>query len=112
MNRIVLVGRLVKDPERKDITEQEKTLAKFVLAVERPFRNSEGERIADFIPVVVWGRKAEVACDYLKKGMLISLTGRLHTSAYEDKEGNKKYRYEVIADEFQFVERKPEDKVI
>lgn len=112
MNRIVLVGRLTKDPERKIIEENGKTVTRFILAVDRPYKNGKGDRDVDFIPVVLWGRKAELVCEYMTRGQMISLSGRLQTGSYEDKEGRRKYIAEVIADEFQFVgSKKIEDKV-
>lgn len=104
MNRIVLVGRLVKDPETKITEESGKVLTRIVLAVDRTFKNSNGEREVDFIPVILWGRRAEVISTYMKKGRLISVAGRLQIRKYEDQEGNNKYITEVVADEFQFLD--------
>lgn len=106
MNRIVLMGRLTKDPEKKELESMGKCICKFTLAVRRPFRSSEGERSADFIPVTIWGKSAETAAEYLFKGSLVTISGRLQTKSYEDKEGNRKFFFEVIADEFQFAESK------
>ena len=63
----------------------------------------DGTRKADLIPVTIWGRKAEVICKYMTKGSYISLSGRLRTGSYEDKDGNKKYIAEVVAEDFKFV---------
>lgn len=112
MNRIVLVGRLTKDPEMKIFEETKKMVAKFILAVERPFKNSEGERETDFIPVAFWGKKAEVISKHFEKGRLISITGRLQTGSYEDKDGKKIYVAEIIADEFQFIDGKKVEEVV
>lgn len=109
MNRIVLVGRLTRDPETKILEDSEKVLAKFTLAVDRGYKNSNGEKEVDFIPVVFWGKKAEIISKYLKKGKLISLTGRLRTRTYEDKESNKRFIAEVVADEFGFIDSKKEE---
>lgn len=106
MNRIVLVGRLVKDPEMKVFEDSGKAVTRFILAVERTYKNTEGEREADFIPVVFWGKKAEILNEHLSKGRLISVTGRLQTGSYDDKEGKRKYIAEVVADEFQFISAK------
>lgn len=70
------------------------------------FRLPDGIREADFIPIKVWGKKAEVIVKYMKKGSLITLSGRLRTGSYEDKEGNRKYIAEVIAEDFKFLENK------
>lgn len=103
MNKIVLLGRLIKDPELRYIEEGDKVLTKFIIAVERNFKSADGTRKSDLIPVTIWGKKAEVVCKYMKKGSYISLSGRLRTGSYEDKEGNKKYIAEVIAEDFKFV---------
>lgn len=114
MNRIVLLGRLARDPETKVIEEKEKVVTKIVLAVDRGYKNQNGEREVDFIPVVLWGKRAEIVSQYLTKGNLITVSGRLQTRTYEDKEGKKRYISEVVADEFQFVEGKkmePEEAI-
>lgn len=103
MNKIVLVGKLIKDPELKTIESGEKVFVRFILAVDRNFKSADGTRKADLIPVTMWGRKAEVVCKYMTKGSSISLSGRLRTSSYEDKDGNKKYRAEVVAEDFKFI---------
>lgn len=103
MNKILLVGRLVKDPELK-LYNDDKKVARFTLAVERNYKEANGERKADFIPVCVWGRRAELICNYLHKGSLVTLSGRLRTSMQEDKDGNKRYMYEVVGEDFKFSE--------
>ncbi|WP_026885236.1 single-stranded DNA-binding protein [Clostridium beijerinckii] len=106
MNKIILLGRLVKDPELRHTENGDKIYAKFTIAVQRNFRLPDGIREADFIPIKVWGKKAEVIVKYMKKGSLITLSGRLRTGSYEDKEGNRKYIAEVIAEDFKFLENK------
>lgn len=106
MNRIVLVGRLIKDPETKTFEENSKIVTKFILAVDRPFKNVEGVRETDFIPVVLWGRRAEIVSEYMSKGSMISVSGRLQTGSYDDKEGKRRYTAEILADEFQFIDSK------
>lgn len=103
MNKIVLLGRLIKDPELRTVESGEKVFTKFIIAVDRNFKSADGTRKADLIPVTVWGKKAEVICRYMKKGSYISLSGRLRTGSYEDKEGNKKYIAEVVAEDFKFI---------
>ena len=103
MNKIVLLGKLIKDPELKTIENGEKSFTRFIIAVDRNFKSADGTRKADLIPVTIWGRKAEVICKYMTKGSYISLSGRLRTGSYEDKEGNKKYIAEVVAEDFKFV---------
>lgn len=112
MNRIVLVGRLTKDSETKVIEGNEKVVTRFVLAVDRTFKNASGERETDFIPVVMWGKRGEIVSEYMTKGRMISVSGRLQTGSYEDKEGKKKYIADVIADEFQFVDSKKAEENI
>ena len=107
MNKIVLMGRIIKDPELRVLEESEKMVTKFIIAVERNFKGSDGTRKSDLIPVVMWGRKAEVLCEYGRKGTLLSLSGRLRTGSYEDRDGNKKYIAEVIAEDFKFIQNKP-----
>ena len=103
MNKIVLLGKLIKDPELKMIEEGEKVFTRFIIAVDRSFKSADGTRKADLIPVTMWGRKAEVVCKYMRRGSIISLSGRLKTGSYEDKVGNKKYIAEVVAEDFKFV---------
>ena len=103
MNKIILLGRLIRDPELRTVESGDKVYTKFIIAVERNFKSVDGTRKADLIPVMVWGKKAEVICRYLKKGSSISLSGRLRTGSYEDKNGNKRYIAEVIAEDFKFI---------
>ncbi|NLZ48727.1 MAG: single-stranded DNA-binding protein [Clostridiales bacterium] len=106
MNRIVLIGRLTKDPEKRVLDDSGKVLARFIIAVEREYKNANGEREADFIPIIVWGKKAEVAAEYLTKGSLISVSGRLCNRIIEDGQGGRKYISEVVADTLQFLDLK------
>ena len=103
MNKIVLLGKLIRDPELRTLEDGNKVFTRFIIAVDRNFKAQDGTRKADLIPVTLWGRKAEVVCQYMKKGSYISLSGRLRTGSYEDKEGNKKYIAEVVAEDFKFV---------
>lgn len=102
MNKIVLLGKLIKDPELRRL-ENDKVFTRFIIAVDRSFKSQEGIRKADLIPITVWGRKAEVICQYMKKGSYISLSGRLNTRSYDDKDGVKRYISEVVAEDFKFV---------
>ncbi|MFT8314146.1 MAG: single-stranded DNA-binding protein [Clostridium sp.] len=111
MNKVLLVGRLVRDPELKHIESNGKEVSNFTIAVNRNFVNSKGEREADFVPVVVWGKTAELVCNYMKKGRLISISGRLQIRSYDTKEGNKKYVTEVVGEEVLFLDSKKEDAV-
>ncbi|WP_349408994.1 single-stranded DNA-binding protein [Pseudalkalibacillus sp. SCS-8] len=105
INRIILVGRLTKDPELR-YTPNGVAVANFTLAVNRPFTNQQGDREADFINIVVWRRQAENAANFLKKGSLAGVDGRLQTRSYENNEGRRVYVTEVMAESVQFLEPK------
>lgn len=105
INRVVLVGRLTRDPEMK-YTQSGIAVTRFTLACDRPFTGQDGKREADFIDCVVWRKQAENVAQYLKKGSLAGVEGRLQISSYEDKEGQRRYRAEVVADSVRFLESK------
>ena len=105
INRVVLVGRLTKDPELR-YTPNGVAVATFTLAVNRIFANQNGEREADFISCQVWRKTAENVANYLRKGSLIGIEGRIQTRNYENQEGKRVYITEVIADSVQFLEPK------
>ena len=105
INRVILVGRLTKDPEYRQ-TPSGVSVATFTLAVNRPFTNSQGEREADFINVVVFRRQAENVNNYLSKGSLAGVDGRIQSRNYENKEGQRVFVTEVVADNVQFLEPK------
>lgn len=111
MNRIILLGRLTKDPEVR-YTNTGKVVCQFTLAVDRPFANQEGQREADFIPVVIWGKQAETCGNSLTKGQRALVEGRLQIRSYDGKDGNKHWVTEVIADRFEFIERKSDLPVV
>ncbi|SDZ65226.1 single-strand DNA-binding protein [Evansella caseinilytica] len=103
INRIVLVGRLTKDPELR-YTANGIAVATFTLAVNRPFSNQQGNREADFINCVIWRKPAENVANFLKKGSLAGVDGRLQTRSYDNNEGRRVYVTEVVADSVQFLE--------
>jgi len=105
MNKIILMGRLTRDPEVR-VTPSEKTVCTFTLAVDRQFANQSGEREADFINIVVWGKAAELCGNSLAKGHRLLVEGRLQIRNYVAKDGTKRYVTEVIANSVEFVERK------
>ncbi|KTW21304.1 single-stranded DNA-binding protein [Staphylococcus xylosus] len=105
INRVVLVGRLTKDPEFRT-TPSGVNIAKFTLAVNRTFTNAQGEREADFINVVVFRKQAENVNNYLFKGHLAGVDGRIQSRSYENKEGQRVFVTEVVADSVQFLEPK------
>lgn len=103
MNKIILLGRLTRDPEVR-YTSTGKVVCQFTLAVDRPFANQEGQREADFIPVVIWGKQGETCGNYLTKGQRALVEGRLQIRSYDAKDGSKRWVTEVIADRFEFIE--------
>lgn len=104
INRIVLVGRLVADPEVR-YTQNGIAWCNFRIAVDRPFRNANGEKQTDFITVVAWRKLAELMGQYMKKGRLIGVDGSLQMRKYQTKEGENRTVYEVSADSIQFLDR-------
>lgn len=109
MNKAVLLGRLTRDPEVR-YTPTQKVVCQFTVAVDRPFLNQEGKREADFIPVVVWGKAAELCGNSLAKGHRILVEGRLQIRSYDGKDGNRHWVTEVIANSVEFIERKSDAK--
>jgi len=105
MNKIILLGRLVKDPDVR-YTQTGKVVCQFTIAVDRPFAGQDGQREADFIPVVIWGKQAEACGNSLTKGQRVLVEGRLQVRNYEAKDGTKRYVSEVIADHFEYIEKK------
>ncbi|ABQ23612.1 hypothetical protein CKR_P31 (plasmid) [Clostridium kluyveri NBRC 12016] len=103
MNRTVLIGRLTKDPELKFTPSNGTAVTTFTLAINRRF-SKDGQQEADFIPIVVWGKIAESSANYLTKGKLAGVAGRIQTRSYEAKDGTMRYVTEVVADEVQFLE--------
>ncbi|MEC1428708.1 single-stranded DNA-binding protein [Bacillus sonorensis] len=105
LNRVILTGRLAKDPTLR-YTPNGKAVAVFTLAVNRAFTNQQGDRDADFINCVVWRKQAENVANFLKKGSLAGVDGRLQTRSYENQQGQRVYVTEVQAENVQFLEPK------
>ena len=105
MNKIVLLGRLVRDPEVR-YTTTGKVVCQFTLAVDRPFTNQDGHKEADFINIVVWGKIGELAGNSLSKGHRALVEGRLQIRSYYGNDGKKHYVTEVVAGSVSFIERK------
>lgn len=103
INNVVLVGRVVRDPELR-YTPQNTAVATFTLAVNRRFKNAQGEREADFINCVIWRQPAENLANWAKKGTLVGITGSIQVRNYENKEGQRVYVTEVLTDNFQMLE--------
>lgn len=107
MNKVILMGRLVRDPEVR-YTQTGKVVAQFTLAVDRPFTNQDGQREADFINCVLWGKPAELLGNGVHKGQKVLVEGRLQIRSYDAKDGSKKWITEIIASVFEFCEKKEE----
>jgi single-strand DNA-binding protein len=105
VNRIVLIGRLTADPELK-YTASGIAVASFRIAVDRPFKNQQGEKETDFINIVAWRQRAEFAANYLTKGQLVAVDGRLQIRNYVTQDGQKRSVTEVVADSVQGLDRR------
>ena len=110
MNKVILVGRLTRDPEvRYPQNESQVAVARYTLAVDRRFKR-DNEPTADFIPCVVFGRSGEFAEKYFHQGMRVSVSGRIQTGSYTNKDGVKVYTTEVIVEEQEFAESRAESE--
>lgn len=105
MNKIILLGRLVREAELKS-TQNDKVVAIFTLAVDRPFVGQDGKREADFINCQLWGKSAEVLARTVSKGQRVLVDGRLQIRSYTAKDGSKRYVTEVVCNNFEYIERK------
>lgn len=103
LNRVVLVGRLTRDPELR-YTPNGVAVANFTIATNRPYRNQQGEQEADFINCVTWRKQAENLANFMRKGSLIGVDGRIQTRSYEGQDGRMVYVTEVLAENIQFLE--------
>lgn len=108
LNRVILIGRLSRDPDMR-YSPSGVACTTFTLAVDRPFTNSSGEKEADFIPIVVWRKLAESCAEYLRKGRLCAVEGRIQVRHYDNNEGKRVYVTEVVADNVRFLERPKEN---
>lgn len=105
INNVVLVGRLTKEPDLR-YTNNGTATASFTLAVNRSFKNANGDREADFINCVIWRKAAETLANYARKGTLLGITGRIQTRNYENQQGQRVYVTEVVVENFQLLESK------
>ena len=106
MNKVILLGRLTRDPEvRYSQGENATAIARYTLAVDRRFKK-EGEATADFIGCVAFGKQAEFAEKYLRQGTKIAIAGRIQTGSYTDRNGNKVYTTDIVVEEQEFAESK------
>lgn len=109
LNKAILVGRLTKDVNKKTLPSGQ-SVANFVLAVDRNYTNKEGARDTDFIPIMAWGKLAEILEQYTGKGMLVSVVGRLQIRKYKDRSGKNVRTMEVVAEEVSFLARPQNEK--
>lgn len=110
MNSVVLIGRLTKDPELR-YTQSGTAMCRFTLAVDKQLSRdkkaemeSRGQATADFLPVTVWGKQAESCANYLVKGRLVAVSGRITTGSYEAQDGSRRYTTDIWAEQVQFLE--------
>ncbi|AYE39433.1 single-stranded DNA-binding protein [Companilactobacillus zhachilii] len=109
INRVVLVGRLTRDPELR-YTSNGAAVASFTVAVNRQFTNSQGEREADFIGCTIWRKAAENFVNFTKKGSLVGIDGRIQTSSYDNQQGQRVFRTDVIVENFSLLESRAESE--
>ncbi len=102
LNKVVLIGRLTRDPETR-VLSSGSSVSTFTLAVDRTFKSRDGERGTDFIPIVAWGKTAELCGQYLSKGRQTAVAGRIQTRSYDANDGSKRYVTEVVAEEVTFL---------
>lgn len=108
MNKVILIGRIVKDPELR-ATPNNRSVCQITIAVNRTYTNEEGKREADFINCVVWDKQAENLAKYQKKGNQIAVEGRIQTRNYDDNSGKKVYVTEVLVNNISFLDTKKDD---
>ncbi len=108
MNNIKITGRLVADPELKT-TPNGTNVTQFTVAVDRPYKSSDGEKQTDFFRVIAWRNTADFVCRYFSKGRLILIDGEMNNRQYTDKDGNKRDWWEIKADKVEFMGDKPAD---
>ena len=102
MNKVILIGRITKDPELRK-TPTDVSVVQFTIAVNRPFQQQNGERQADFINCIAWRNQAENLCKYCGKGSMISVQGRITSRSYDAQDGSKRYVTEVVANNITFL---------
>jgi single-strand DNA-binding protein len=108
MNKVILMGRLTRDPEVRYTSTNNTLVASFSLAINRRFSKQGEEKQADFINIVAWDKTGEFCSKYFKKGMQVAVIGRIQTRNYDDKDGKKVYVTEVVAEETYFADSKRE----
>jgi single-strand DNA-binding protein len=109
INKAILIGRLTKDPVKR-VTPNKISVTSFTIAVDRNYKDKEGKRQTDFIPVITWNKTADLVAQYCTKGKLVAVIGSIQTRSYDDKNGVKRYVTEVIADQVEFLSPKQNGK--
>ena len=103
MNNVTLIGRLTRDPEVRYTSGSQLAVARFTIAIDRPIRSGDGEKQTDFPSIVVFGKQAENCERFLSKGRQVGIEGRIQTGSYTNKDGNKVYTTEVVANRVEFL---------
>lgn len=106
MNNVILVGRLTKDPELRYVGEKNNALTNFSLAVDRGYKNLQGESKVDFINIEIWGKQAEIFCTYMVKGKMVGIEGKIIADKYKNENGENRYITRVRANSFRFLNSK------
>ena len=109
MNKIILIGNLTRDPE-SNTTSSGVNFTRFNVAVNRPFANSSGERVADYFDVICWRQLADRCAKYLYKGSKVGINGSVQRRQYEDRDGIKRTTFDVVADEVEFLTPRQNDE--
>ncbi|MDD4496286.1 MAG: single-stranded DNA-binding protein [Eubacteriales bacterium] len=109
MNKVVLMGRLTKDPEMRYTNVNKTAVCSFTLAVNRRFARQGEEKQADFIPIVAWNKQAEFCEKYFRKGQQVAVAGRIQVRSWDDNEGKRRYATEVVAEDVYFADSKRSD---
>lgn len=102
MNKVILLGNLTRDPERR-VTNNNNSVTSFTVAVSKGKKDADGKYTAEYINCVAWRLQADLVAKYFKKGSPICLEGKLQTSSYTDKNGDKRYKTEVVVDTIEFI---------
>ena len=109
MNKVVLIGRVTADPELR-YTASDRAFTRFTLAVNRTYKNEDGETTADFISCVAWEKRAETIAQYVRKGNRLGIAGKIQTGSYEKEDGSRGYMTDVIVSELEFLENKSREE--
>lgn len=111
MNKVILIGRLTANPELR-YTTSNNAVTTFSIAVDRNFKNENGNKEADFINIVAWNKKAELIHQYLKKGDRVGISGRLQVRKYQNERGENRYVTEVVLEEIEFLKNKQKEQMV